>query len=846
MGFYHVTGSGYRLLGILITGLLFFCVESAFCHEKFVHSEEMAARTAADGSVRVIVTFDVPNLKELQQAAAGYKVLSPGVSRSSASISAARQTDADLAGAIRTSAAAVFSGQGIGRQIHHVFRTVPQAVIQANHADLMALKSSFQVSRVVEDKPIPVPVSYQSNDLLSSSESGTYNTAIINADASWERGYDGRGWYVAVLDTGVRTSHEMFAGKTIKEACFSTVYDNFSTSLCPDGAAESEGPGSAVPPDQFGHGTHVSGIATGRQPIGALKGVAPAADLIAVQVFSFIPSWYDVGSFTSDQIKGLEYVYSLRTEYSIASVNMSLGDSRYEDHCDSDPREPAISNLRAAGIAVTVATGNEMYCGNISAPACVSSAIAVGASDYNDREYHSNNWHPDLQDIFAPGVSIYSAGASGDTSYTTKSGTSMAAPHVAGAWALFRQAAPTASVDEIEQVMKNKGVIINSNCSMDLTQGPRLDVDAVVTHFLAQSAAPTAHAGPDQTMDEGDTGTLDGTASEGYYGHGLHYAWTQTAGVEIALSDITAPAPTFSAPAVPLGGETLTFHLKVTDDANGLADTDTVNIVVKDKDHLNRPTAEAGPDVSADTGQTVLLDGSGSTSNSQTNAKLSYTWVQTSGADVVLSDNRAVTPYFVSPDVDSAGKLVFELIVEDRYNGLSDKDTVTVSVNPIENDVDAGFLPVADREGKILGISVSGGAGHLIAIHPIDPSAFENLEGQDHQPDITSYLFDVEIKCTPGATVEVAFKHLEGAPLFASWFALTPEGGWHEIAAGLYPDSNQATVQLVDGSAGDLDEAANGIIVASLAVGHVDHKSTSGTSGSGSGAGCMISSLLAH
>ena len=96
-----------------------------------------------------------------------------------------------------------------------------------------------------------------------------------------------------------------------------------------------------------------------------------------------------------------------------------------------------------------------------------------------------------MQDIFAPGVSIYSADSWSDTYYSTRSGTSMAAPHVAGAWAIFRQAAPIATVDEIEEAMKISGVIIESGCETEPSSGPRLNVSATLAYLLTTFPVPT-------------------------------------------------------------------------------------------------------------------------------------------------------------------------------------------------------------------------------------------------------------------------------------------------------------------------------------------------------------------
>jgi subtilisin family serine protease len=222
-----------------------------------------------------------------------------------------------------------------------------------------------------------------------------------------------------------------------------------------------------------------------------MKGVAPGANLIAVQVFSYIEDWYDVGSFFSDQIKGLEYVYGLRGDHCIAAANLSLGSGYYSDYCDYDPRKPAIDNLRAAGIAVTVANGNDGYCEALNSPACVSSAIAVGASDSNDHAYWFNDWHPVMQNIFAPGVAIFSASSWSDTGYSIRTGTSMAAPHVAGAWAIFRQSAPNATVSDIEDAMKNSGVLVDSGCDTEPSSGPRINVATTLDYLLASFDIPT-------------------------------------------------------------------------------------------------------------------------------------------------------------------------------------------------------------------------------------------------------------------------------------------------------------------------------------------------------------------
>ena len=212
-----------------------------------------------------------------------------------------------------------------------------------------------------------------------------------------------------------------------------------------------------------GHGTHVAGIAVGDGP--TFDGVAKLGKIIAIKVFSRVAGQYCAGgedcplAFDADIISGLERVYALRNTYKIASVNMSLGGGAYSGYCDTDPSKPIIDLLKSAKIATVIASGNDGYSNQISAPACISSAIAVGSTldTADSRSYFSNNSL--ALDLYAPGSGITSSVPGGG--FEEWDGTSMATPHVAGAWAVLRQAAPDASVAEIETVLKTHGPIVS-------------------------------------------------------------------------------------------------------------------------------------------------------------------------------------------------------------------------------------------------------------------------------------------------------------------------------------------------------------------------------------------------
>ena len=217
------------------------------------------------------------------------------------------------------------------------------------------------------------------------------------------------------------------------------------------------------------HGTHVAGIAAGKSA--SFSGVAKDANVIAMQVFSRTTN--GITSYSSDQVKTLERVYALRGSYSIAAVNMSLGGGLYTSNCDGTEslRKAAIDNLKSVGIATVIASGNVGSTGSMGAPACISSAISVG-SVFADAGHNNEcrGWSlgvssPDevacysnsasFLRLLAPGAMINSSVPGG--TYSIKGGTSTAAPHVAGAWALYKQKFPQASVTRALRAFEQTG-----------------------------------------------------------------------------------------------------------------------------------------------------------------------------------------------------------------------------------------------------------------------------------------------------------------------------------------------------------------------------------------------------
>src|SRR5437867_1550581 len=223
---------------------------------------------------------------------------------------------------------------------------------------------------------------------------------------------------------------------------------------------------------------------------------------MAIQVFSRVNPFVDwggappwLGACTCDIRADLERVYVLRTTYAFAAVNMSLAGGLFSSTCDGEEYKPFIDNLRAAGIATVVAAGNDGSTDQLSAPACVSTAVSVGATTKNDEVAYFSNVAPFLS-LFAPGDEILSSYPGGE--FAVASGTSMAAPHVTGAWAVLKQAAPAASVDEVLRALNDTGVMITDTRAGTGTIRPRIQVDMALLALLNPGVPLVSSVSPDR------------------------------------------------------------------------------------------------------------------------------------------------------------------------------------------------------------------------------------------------------------------------------------------------------------------------------------------------------------
>ena len=373
-----------------------------------------------------------------------------------------------------------------GRRYSHVkdFSPVPFVAMHVSRDALDALQRSSDVANIAEDELLELEGGSEAAGVTANENlNDWWDHYQTRTDTAWNNGYDGRGQTIGVLDTGTQADHPWLAGKVVREACYSVITAGSSFGGCPNGSYAQTGPGSARPCTYHAacaHGTHTAATAAGA------NGVARKANIIAVQIFHRDPASGKPLTWSSDQLWGLKYVYDLRGTYSIASVNLSIGGGKWTGYCDGYDAEGRwqgtansastyfwIAYLRAAGIATVVSSGNDNYTNAISAPACNSNAVSVGNTTLDafgyDSVLHASNTDgtprgsntSSILSVLAPGTHICSAVPNNgvDCNWT---GTSMAAPHVAGAFAALKQLRSWTTVSSSLAALQNSGTPVSA------------------------------------------------------------------------------------------------------------------------------------------------------------------------------------------------------------------------------------------------------------------------------------------------------------------------------------------------------------------------------------------------
>src|SRR4051812_26662248 len=309
---------------------------------------------------------------------------------------------------------------------------------------------------------------------LDGAPAGQAGSDISAADA-WALGATGAGEVVAIVDSGVNAAHPDLAGQI---APAPPGYDWVQHDEDPD--------------DADGHGSHVAGIVAARQGRRGISGVAPDARVVPLRVLDAKGTGYPAA---------IASAYDYAGENDVRIVNASLGGSAMTSaETDAIRDNPRTLYVVAAGNGGPDGVGDDNDGPKPTFPCASTEAnvICVGATDNQDQPAAFSNYGHVSVDLFAPGVDIISTWKAPQFGWWWASGTSMAAPHVAGTLALMRAAAPALSALELKQVLLGSVDPLPQLKDLAATEG-RLNAEAAVR--AARDLSATDHADADTDKD---------------------------------------------------------------------------------------------------------------------------------------------------------------------------------------------------------------------------------------------------------------------------------------------------------------------------------------------------------
>ena len=357
----------------------------------------------------------------------------------------------------------------LGGRFGRKLQLINGMVVELPNSQIKRLASHPAVARLDDDRPTTAHMSHVANTIGARYARRAY-------------GYDGAGIGIAVIDSGVTGWHDdlTYTGTS----ALVRVKDNQRVAAFVDFVN-----GAMVPYDDYGHGTHVSGIIAGNgfDSGGRHAGIAPASHLVSLKVLDHLGR-----GLTSDVIAAIEYAVKNRALYNIRVINLSVGAAVTASYND-DPLALAAKRAVDAGIVVVAAAGNigrtstgQPLYGGITAPGNAPWVLTVGASSHGGTLNRRDDTHAGYSsrgptrfdfaakpDLLAPGTGLVSLASAQSTFYTTKpaallsgtmptaskpylslSGTSMASPVVAGTVALILQANPHLTPNLVKAILQ--------------------------------------------------------------------------------------------------------------------------------------------------------------------------------------------------------------------------------------------------------------------------------------------------------------------------------------------------------------------------------------------------------
>lgn len=299
--------------------------------------------------------------------------------------------------------------------VEYMFQQIPALSVTMEKESVSELQGNPNISYVRENKPFEVSINNQQVTKVplekNTPETEYWNINLIGADKAWLEGYTGKGVKVGIIDTGISNHSELTIAGGVSTVEYTSSFQ-----------------------DDHGHGTHVAGVIAGKHNDTGIVGVSPDANLYAIKALD-----QNGEGNLGDVLEGIEWAVNNGMDI----INLSFG----MEELDSSLEE-MVKQAYEAGILIVGASGNNGRANSVMYPAKYENVIGVSAVDgrLNIAPFSSTGSEVEFS---APGYNIISTFLNG--SYGVASGTSQAAPHVAGMLALLKEKYPALTHIELRK-----------------------------------------------------------------------------------------------------------------------------------------------------------------------------------------------------------------------------------------------------------------------------------------------------------------------------------------------------------------------------------------------------------
>jgi subtilisin family serine protease len=540
-------------------------------------------------------------------------------------------------------------GARVGFVYRHALRgysaTLPDALLRR-------LRSSARVASIVPDTPLRFTATQASPPSYGIDR---VDQRALPLSGSYTYGATGAGVDAYIIDTGIRLSHQDFGGRAVTGV---DLIDGGESTDC------------------YGHGTHVAGTVGGNS-----YGVAKGVRLVDVRIGACTNSLN-----TSTAIAGIDWVTGNHQPGQPAVANMSFGGGT------NSTMDTAVKNMIADGVVAAIAAGNGNVLGQAvdactSSPPRVPEALTISSTNSTDNKVGYANYGTCV-DMFAPGYDIVSASYQSDTGSATMGGTSMAAPHVAGAVAMYLETNRTATPAQV-------GSALNGNATTGVVKSPGSGTPnrLLYTGFITGGGGGTpVNAAPVASFTSSCSGltcSFDDTSTDSD-GTIASRSWNFDDG---SSSTAANPSKTYAAAG------TYTVTLTVTDDkgaTNTTSKSVTVTSATTDPDPAT-PTLTSG----------VARQGTSAAGGGWTYFKIQ---VPSGRSQLRLSlDGPACGLFGCSPDLDLFGRRAAKpttSVADCRAETGSSDETCTIS-NPAADWYYVGVYTYSGSSGASFSITAT-------------------------------------------------------------------------------------------------------------------------------------------